>query len=421
MTPAPNRRTFALLSLGMVAFIVYGSLVPFAFRARPLGDATESFAWAMANRALPESRSDGIANVLIAVPLGFALLGWACVDRPGVRRAAVCGLAMLPACVLLAAAVEFAQLFLPTRTCAGSDVFAQGIGAALGMVVWVAVGQRLTGHARAVWAKADGSVPRLLIAYLVLLAFIQTLPLDLTPSPADLYRKFRDTVRYVPFGEFRGASEADCWKRIGTLCQVFALYLPVGLLAARLPRPPVGALRLALLAVGVALGMESLQLVVQSRVPSATDVVVGACGAVCGWLARRSPPFVVAYLALLVVHAWQPWTARTDAVAFDWIPGLPLEEGDPLFSLEEFLTKTVLFAPLGMIARRPPLAALGGAALAMVLEVGQLFVSSRYPCVTDVLIGGLGAYIAACLHAVLGGDPKARRAGPPRYGHREAR
>ena len=408
---APNRRTFALLALGVAAFIVYGSLVPFAFRARPPGEAASSFAWAMANRAVPQSRSDGLANLLIAVPLGFALLGWSCADRPGGKRAALCGAAWLPACVLLAAAVEFGQLFLPTRTCAGSDVIAQGIGAAVGMVLWALAGQRLTGHARAVWGKADGAVPRLLVAYLALLAFIQTLPLDLTPSPADLYRKLRDTVRYVPFGEFIGVDEAAAWKRAATLIQVFALYLPVGLLARRMrgfeaglseagmrktPGLTEASLKIVLLAFGVALLMESLQLVVQSRTPSATDVVVGACGALCGWWAAgRSRWLVLAWVAVLAVHAWQPWTPHPAAASFDWLPGLPLEQGDPLFSLEEFLTKAVLFAPLGLVARRPSLAAVVGTTVAAVFEAGQLFVSSRYPCVTDVLIGGFGAWAGA--------------------------
>ncbi|HUR55162.1 MAG TPA: VanZ family protein, partial [Gemmataceae bacterium] len=294
-----------------------------------------------------------------------------------------------------------AQLFLPSRTCAGSDVIAQGIGAAVGMVLWATVGQRMTGHARVIWARTEGAVPRLLVAYLALLAFVQTLPLDLTPSPADLYRKFRDTVRYVPFGEFRNATELEAWNRTVTLIQVFALYLPVGLLASRLGGGVAGIAhptKLALLALGVAIGMESLQLVVQSRTPSATDVVVGTCGALCGWAVGRcrvSWWMAVPWILLLAVHAWQPWTARTTPVAFEWIPGLPLEQGDPLFSLEEFLTKAVLFAPLGLIARHPALAAAVAAAVSMVFEIGQVFVSSRYPGVTDVLIAGFGAWVAA--------------------------
>src|SRR5207248_2325426 len=81
--PPPTRRTFALFVLGVVAFTVYGSLVPFEFRSRGAGEAADSFLWAMTRRAVPQSRSDALANVLLGVPLGFGLLGLARVDRPG--------------------------------------------------------------------------------------------------------------------------------------------------------------------------------------------------------------------------------------------------------------------------------------------------------------------------------------------------
>ena len=42
---------------------------------------------------------------------------------------------------------------------------------------------------------------------------------------------------------------------------------------------------------------------------------------------------------------------------FDWMPGAPLESGDPLNALEEMLTKFVLFGLLGVLVaawRLPP-------------------------------------------------------------------
>src|SRR5205814_5993342 len=141
----------------------------------------------------------------VGVPLGFGLLGLARVDRPGKARAVLTGVLLLPACLGFAAAVEFAQLYVPVRTCAGSDVLCQGFGAALGMAGWVLVGQRLTEQARQV--VGAGAAGRLLVAYLALLAFVQALPMDLTLSPRDIYKKLRDRVVYVPFGEFRGADE----------------------------------------------------------------------------------------------------------------------------------------------------------------------------------------------------------------------
>jgi VanZ family protein len=411
--PPPTRRTFALVVLGVVAFTVYGSLVPFEFRSRAPGEAIDSFLWAMTNRPLPESRSDGLANVLLGVPLGFALLGLCRVDRSRMARTVAAGLVLLPACLAFAAAVEFAQLFVPVRTCAGSDVLCQGFGAAVGMLGWALVGQRLTDQVREV--AGSGAVVRLLAAYVVLLAFVQTLPMDLTISPKEVYKKLRDKVVYVPFTEFRGATAGRTWERTATLLQVTALYLPVGLLAANLPgrlRKHAESLpKVFALSVGLACGMEAIQLVVQSRTSSATDVAVGATAATLGWvIGRRFPtsaggtPAVflgLVWFAAVAVICWQPFALAGQTTPFDWRPGLPREGKSDLFALEEMLTKLATFAPFGVLAAavvpryHQLFGAAAGLAVAAVFEAGQTFVPPHMPCITDVILGGLGAWAGA--------------------------
>lgn len=276
----------ALLAGVSAAFTLVGSLVPFEFRPRPAGEVIDSFAWAMTNRVVVQSRSDGIANVLLGVPLGFALFGLACVDRVLTRRrVAVHALGVLLVCAGFAATVELAQLYAPARTCCASDVIAQGLGAALGMVLWAAFGQQLNdGICRA--ATGGGAVGRYLAAYLVFLGFSQALPLDLSLSPYAVQRKFRDGgVNLVPFRELR-TTAADEWRaRAVALAGQAALYFPVGLLAGYLPRETraqVGAGRLVLATLGLAVGLELVQVPVQSRTASATDVVVGAAAVLVG-------------------------------------------------------------------------------------------------------------------------------------------
>ena len=418
--PVPNHRTFALIVLGSLAFTVYGSLVPFESRSRPWGEVTDAFVWAMANRWWPESRSDGVANVLLGVPLGFGLLGLVCVDRRSRLAAIGRGLLLLPACVGVAAGVEFVQLYFPARTCSGSDVLCQGLGSALGMTAWVLFGQRLTEHARAIWSGREigGATGRLLVVYLVLLAFVQFLPMDLTASPKELYKKVRDQVVFVPFEEFRGRDTDQTWDRAARLLQVFGLYLPVGLLAAGLPgrfglwgNPA----QIVAAALGLAGAMEALQLIVQSRVPSATDVTIGAAGALAGWLIRLmrhrglSPGDVLGYgswwLLMLGAISWQPFRGTRQVQPFDWMPGLPLENGNPLFALEEMLTKLVLFSFGGVIigtldmpvkARSRLIGAtVIGLSASAVFEAGQTVFVGHTPCITDVLLGGLGAFLGA--------------------------
>jgi VanZ family protein len=430
--------------LGVAAFTLYGSLVPFHFRALALADACRLFRNELAAGIRIESRSDAIANVMLGVPLGFALLGLASVDRTWSGRAsgasprqaarpaarwkiAAVGLLLLPACALFAAAVEFSQLFTLSRMCSVSDIAAQTLGSAVGMLAWVLVGQKLTDRTRAVWTRADlNAAGRLLLVYVVLLAFIQTLPFDVSVSPAALYRKFRDGgVVLVPFGEFHGLNDAERWKMIGKLTKLAGLYLPIGLLAARMKgrieQWSMG--RVALAALGLAVCMEALQLVVQSRTPSATDALVGAGAGIVGWYAARvhheglALPFAVSWLIVwlaVMTPVTQPPPGvpkRESPRAFDWVPGMPLESGDPLNALEEMLTKLILFGLLGVVVaawRLPPrtkrgpggsvrvavvVAALLGLVAASFFEMSQRWYDTHVPCITDVLLGGFGAVL----------------------------
>jgi VanZ family protein len=431
------RRALACAALCAAAFTIYGSLVPFQFRAPPPEDPVGEFRAVLARGAQIDSRSDSVANVMLGVPLGFALLGALAADRrwPGGKLALV-GLLLLPPCALFATAVEFSQLFTPNRTSSASDILAQTIGSAGGMVAWGLCGQAVADRALAVWRRADvDAAGRLLVAYIVLLAFIETLPFDVSASPADLYRKLRDGgVRFVPFGEFAGAGDLECWRLAGKLAKLAGLFFPVGLLASLMKGRVAswGALRIALAAVALGLCMEAPQLLVRSRSPSATDALAGAAAAVAGWFAGRvhreglALPFAlswgVIWLALMTPVALPPaGTPRLpEPRAFDWMPGMPLESGDPLGGLEEMLTKLVLFGLLGVLVagwRLPPvrrgapggsarvaavIAAALGLGISALFEANQRWYGTHTPCISDVLLGGLGAALAVLAASLLG-------------------
>ncbi|MBP3959327.1 VanZ family protein [Gemmata sp. G18] len=440
-----GRRVFAVIVCGVAAFIVYGSLVPFHF-----GPRTNSFGRVLADGVRISSRSDAVANVMLGVPLGFALLGLVSVDRAWPRRrVAGLGALLLPVCVLFSSAVEFAQLYTAERTCSASDIVAQGAGALAGMGAWVLWGQALTDRVRAVWARADVNASgQVLIAYLALLAFVQMLPLDLSASPAELYRKLRDTVRFAPFGAFDGLNDAERWEQIAKLAKLAGLYFPLGLLAARLKGhiQTWNIARVVLAAGAVALCLESAQLIVKSRTPSTTDALVGAVAAVLGWYAGRvhheglAIPFAVSwgvvwFAGMTPVTQSPANTPRLELPRpFDWVPGRPLESGDPLFTLEEVLTKLVLFGLLGVLVaawRLPPrhrrgapgsvrvavvIATALGLAVSSFFESGQRWYDTHTPCITDVLLGGIGAavgVVASSLTCVRRGGSPARIARPP--------
>ena len=409
--PPPSRgrgqggaaRWYALLAAGVAAFTVYGSLVPFTFHHRDGNEVAAAFSWAMRHRTGIESRSDGVANFLLGVPLGFGVLAALRVDRRGAWRTAGVGAAVWPACVGLAGFVEFLQLYLPTRTCSGADVIAQAAGSACGMLAWLLVGQRFTDAARRAWSdpRVGGRASQFLAAYLLLILLVQTLPLDLTASPFAVYRKVRDGgVCLTPFGELgRGGDPAG---KVKSWVILFGAYLPAGLLLARRNLGTV-----ALAAGVIAIGMEASQLFV-SRSPSVTDAVVGTAAVLAGWgiaNLRRSTDTALSlgltWFAALAFAAWFPFAVRSpawDAVA--WVPFADLFLRNDLDIPGEALSRMLAFAPFGILlaARGRPRFAPGIAGgLAAVLEAGQLFVAGRTPGTTDVVLAALGAGVAAAV------------------------
>ena len=75
-TPVDSRAPLALLALGYLCFVVYGSLVPLDYVPVPWDEAAERF------RNIPflqlgiGSRADWVANLLLFIPLTFFWLGW---------------------------------------------------------------------------------------------------------------------------------------------------------------------------------------------------------------------------------------------------------------------------------------------------------------------------------------------------------
>ena len=326
---------------------------------------------------------------------------------------------VLAICFTFAATVEFLQVYAPARTCCGSDVLAQGLGATIGMGAWVAFGQRFANEVVSV-VTGSGITGRFAVVYLVFLGFTQALPLDLTLSPYKAYQKFRHGgVQIVPFGEFRLASNHRRWEQAAASMELAVLFLPVGLLAGCLPggfwRPDQGA-RVALAGLAFAAAIELAQVLVESRNASATDVLVGGAAVLFGWLlahvrAGRELPLGrvlglgSCWLIAVGVTGWQPFTFAPPIRPFDWVPPSPLKGENAPLVLEEMAAKLVLFGLGGVLVvsmrvqRSTPvcltIAFTVGLAFSGLSELGQRFLPNHTPCITDLVLGGVGALIGA--------------------------
>jgi VanZ family protein len=190
-------------------------------------------------------------------------------------------------------------------------------------------------------------------------------------------------------------------------------------------------LGLGLLLVGL---IKFVQLFVVSRNRFALDVLTGGLSILLGWalgvaVHKSSPaeatgagrglwvppraPFVAALVGWAAVVAFLNWHPFDFAPDLGWAAGrlagvslLPFADyvaGSYFHALDQGVSRLALFLPAGLLLP----AALGWqtnraagirvvllvAAWAVVIEVGQAFLPTRYPSLTDVLVETLGAWL----------------------------
>jgi glycopeptide antibiotics resistance protein len=420
-----NARAYALLAVGFLAFAIFGSLVPFDYHPLPFEQALALWRSLDVVHAKISSRSDFVANILLFVPLGWFFMGAACVDRPrwvGLLAAAF----VAPLCAGLSLVIECSQVYFPSRVFSASDIVAESLGGLVGTSAWLALGQRATDWARGAWTAwgRDNLVGRVLPGYLVLLVVIHVLPLDLTISPVEIYKKYkRGQIVLMPFG----THYEDDWQAATKMLWQAVFYAPLGVLLAFLPEARRPRSWVAVLGWGLLCGcmLEFLQLFVLPRNTEANDVLSGGAAVLGGWCLarawpRRAPAALVwsavlaVWLAVAVFVEWQPFNFRPDpdAAAERWhevsfIPFADYQAGNYGNFLDQVLKKSVLFMPLGVIVRLGLLnpawpggawvAAAAAALIAAALEAGQLFLPGRYTSVTDVLVATTGGWVGAVL------------------------
>jgi VanZ family protein len=457
----PGRRTFLVGLAASVLFAIYGSLVPFDLHRLPLDLAVRRFDLAMEGPLLVWSRSDLIANVLLMVPVAFCLMAAWRLDRRGPTGALMAAIATLACGYGLANLLEFMQVFTPDRVVSKSDVFAQTIGAMVGITGWLFAGQPMVDWLRGAtrprasalderWRRAQALLAVYALGWFMLMA----LPLELTISPGALVHKLRTGgIVLIPFAAAYESFADGLWDVIGGALSAAPLGVFAWLTAIdrRWRSATLGAV---LLGWAFVCAGELVQVFEIHRVADVTDVLIGCVGvSISVWLSARhlrvtstSRPMgasasrefstasslaalaqALAWCAVLVFYHWKPFDFTTDAQLIRErvrdLSLMPLAQyvhastGPQL--LMQFLVKGALGVPLGALLARWirtwGLTGVGGSRLSWVagltlalgvlggIEVGQIFLPGRVADITDVLVAWAGAAsgMALVLHGPL--------------------
>ncbi len=126
---AGSRRAYTIVFLLVVAFILYGSLYPFQFHARPT--ETGPFAYLLSTWRDWDHGTDLLSNILLYIPFGvFGTCAFGRWAAPPILLAAAA----------LAAGVELAQFHDQGRVTSMGDVYADAIGGGVGAMFAIVVG-----------------------------------------------------------------------------------------------------------------------------------------------------------------------------------------------------------------------------------------------------------------------------------------
>ena len=279
------------------------------------------------------------------------------------------------------------------------------------------------------------------LGWLTFVVYGSLVPLDYVGMPLD---RALAAFRAIPFLQLGIDSRAD-WVANGVL------YAPLGLLSAKLlrawlPRLP-WAVAIAVAWLGcatLALGVEFTQLFFPPRTVSQNDLWAEGIGSGVGalmapllagwmsrlgagwfvggatWMRRLLEGYAVAYLLLCffpydLLLSWQEVQGKLGAGLL-WGSWLVPNERGLLFALLQLVVETGLALPIGVLmARRMATggllrAALWGAALGALIELGQFFVASGVSQGASVLTRAAGVALGVALAPALarGGMPQVR-------------
>lgn len=414
-----RRSSILLLWLAYLAFVVYGSLVPLNFTARPPAEAWSLFLQTSFYRLGVESRADWVANGILYIPVGF-LTAYAVATIGGAGHRF---LAAALAVVLgsgLALAVEFTQLFFPPRTVSLNDLIAEFLGNLFGVVLALRFADWFKRVLAALGSMGKAAPTRLVLeAYVVGYFAFSLFPFDFLLSGAELERKLHSDL--WGWG-IAGGSQGGVVAALRLFAEVM-LTAPLGwFLASRSARPGANLFLAGMVGTLYGAAIELLQLFMASGLSQGASILTRLLGTLFGTLLwrrrsdlhaaalRRGWGRFVAVLApayALVLMAANGWTSSVwsgfdvAAAKLGELHFLPFyyhyytSEAKALYSVA---ATALMYGPVGVLVwlagGRRGLAvglAAGGAAM---IEGSKLFLAGLHPDPTNVFIAMVGAWCA---------------------------
>ncbi|MFP4147302.1 MAG: VanZ family protein [Halorhodospira sp.] len=421
----------AWVSLFVVA---YFTLLPFEFRSVSLEEAWRTYtsiSFAVVGSDYPQ----WVANLLLYIPLGFFWAAWLSQQVRSSAGRIMAGVAATLIALVTTMVIEFLQIWLPYRYPAVADMSGNLLGGVVGGLAWFLLQDKLRGWLVILHTGGQSAVRLTFFAYAVAYIGLLLIPFDLVFFWGALWERMGSSAVNA------WAEEGGCWSDISCLAMRIAeivASVPLGMLLAWLIAERHRQwLRLGLLAAPlVGLALEWINLFVASGTVEGRSAFMRALGIGIGVLGaaalgerggqnliilRRWSMVIVVlgavpYTLLLLYinhglgpYRWDWLQAWETAQSVHWLPFYYHYHVAEVAALRSMLLHVLMYAPVGVAAWLVALRGRGacgslvigagaaGAAIALVMEIGQLFVDGGRPDSAAILLAGGGAALTAFL------------------------
>ena len=355
----------AVIAIGMLAIIVYGSL--YRFRLRPITNPLGPFRFMLANWDSFTRPSDVLANILFYVPFGFFFA------RSLVRSRVVTTLALATgAGFVLSVAMEWTQFYIRGRHAAMSDIYSDTIGTLLGAIAACA-SISLNG-------PRSFGLQRNRVAILLILTWLggRLFPYVPIVSPRKYWEAVKPLIYSPPFHPLDVFAHAVAWLALGLLLEAL-----IGVARSRAA--------LGLLFPGVIFA----RILIARIVLSPAEVVGGLVGALA-WiclvshLRTRAVTVTALFVMGVVLQTLEPFQFTSVPREFGWIPFRSFLQGSMQVAVLSFFEKVFTYGCLVWLLTRVGFSWLSatacGAALVMTLRLAQVYLPGRSAEITDVIM-----------------------------------
>jgi VanZ family protein len=349
-----------------VLFILYGSLYPFQFVARASADGAVTYL--LSTWRDWDHPGDLLSNIGLYMPLGCLVA----LVLPGGTHGVVRLLAGTACGILLSVAIEITQVYNPERVASLGDVYANGIGSALGAIFgaiigigtrWPLIGE-LAAHPRS-------------SLLLVLWTGYRLYPYVPTADAHAWWHNLHPLLLHpsLPPGE---------WAR----------FTIVWLLIASLLDRLYGFRRWSLLFPLLAAAEFAARIVITGAGLKLADIV-GAAAAVVIWpVLRRLPEcfsiLSVALATLVVAIRLAPFDLQPSVRGFGWVPFNSIMHGSIGVAIQALLEKSYLYGGVIWMSTRAGLSLGSATALTALLLLAcgyaETWLPGRSAEVTDAVI-----------------------------------